>query len=97
MKKYFEEMLKQVKPVTQDDINRMKQGIIDKTRSRDIDNFGDIKPNSSFGTIIEIGDIVLYFLESKTMHVKTVLLRELDKLNSYKFDRMDKITPVLIP
>jgi len=96
MKQYFEEMLKESKPITQDVINQMKQDRINKLPIHMVDNLEKIKPKSSFGTPINVGDIVLYFgiTENGNNVIKSILLKELDKLNGYKYLSSDNKLPI---
>jgi len=97
MKQYFEEMIKASKPLTNDVINRMIQARMDKMPRLTIDE-NNVKPRSIYGTIMEVGDIVLYFIEDvgTAVHMRSVLLREIDKLNTeYKYISMDGKCPRL--
>lgn len=95
MKQYFEEMIKDSKPITQDVINRMTQARMDKLPRLVIDET-NVKPRSSYGTIMEVGDIVLYFIEqtNDVLHIKSVLLKEIERLkDDYTYIVMDGKTP----
>ena len=96
MKKYFEEMIKQSTAITQDVINEMKQKRMDSMRRHDID-LDNVKPRSSFGTVINVGDKMLYFVDMTTgnAQMKSVLLREINNLDSYTYVSMDNLCPVL--
>jgi len=96
MKQYFEEMINQSNPVTEDTINRMKQKRMDNMRRLDIEH-DNIKPTTSFGTIINIGDMMLYFVDMTTgnAQMKSLVLREINKLDVYTYMSMDNLCPVL--
>lgn len=101
MRKYFEVQLKQAEKLTEDSINGMKQRRMDKMTKLDLDNIGEVKPESSFKTPIVVGDVLLFFMEAKTSEdtgckIGSILLRELDKLDSYKYDRMEQSIPIFI-
>ena len=97
MKQYFEQQLKDAKPVTQDVINKMRQNRIDMLNPIDARDTNKTTPKSSYGTTIEVGDTILYFivenLAKERLDIKSILLREIDKLDNYEFLRMDNMTP----
>jgi hypothetical protein len=99
MREHFELQLKESGKLTDDSINRMKQARIDKLPRHLMDDDNYITPKSSFGTVFQKGDIVLYFLEEEQMgsdvnvSMKTILLRELNTISDYQFISMDNKIP----
>lgn len=97
MKQYFEEMIKESKQLTGDIINQMTQARIDKMPRLSITE-DNVKPRSVYGTLMEVGDTVLYFVEDmgKSVHMRSVLLKEVDRLeNDYTYVSMDGKCPRL--
>ena len=97
MREHFEKQIEESVPLSQDRINHMKQTRIDSLPRHLKDDMEKITPKSSFDTVFEVNDIVLYFAENidGDAHINSVLLRELDKLNMYDFVQMDNKMPIL--